>query len=132
MIINCDAAPRFNSICLASSDKFPAIYRLGAREPVPDTLVMEKIPTRCRTSAYRQIVRAAYDNPSQITGQTDRDHVALDKLAYPNAGVELFGSDVDRCVAHIQFHDHFRIGEPKRLDDVQDGQVECDARDGKP
>jgi hypothetical protein len=57
-----------------------------------------------------QIVGAANDHERERRRQTHRDHIGLDELAEPDAGVKSFGSDIDQVRARGDLHLDLGIG----------------------
>jgi len=57
--------------------------------------VVAQIVDEFRRLPPAQIVRAADHSQRERRRQTHRDHIGLDELAEPDAGVKSFGSDID-------------------------------------
>src|SRR5690606_41716994 len=132
MIIHRDTSARLDGKCVALTDELPAVDCLGGGESVANAFVLEKILGCHWTTPSREIVCATHDDPSKIVGEADRDHIALNKLADADTGIELIGRDVDRSVVHVQIDGYVWIGETKLLDDIPENELERDARNGKP
>ena len=63
-----------------------------------------------------QIVGAADHSQRERRRQTHRDHIGLDELAEPDAGVKSFGSDIDQIRACGDLHLDLGIGLAERRD----------------
>ena len=65
---------------------------------------------RSGRSPPAQILGAADDDERERRRQPHRDHVGLDELAEPDAGIEAFGRDIDQFLACGDLHLDLGIG----------------------